>query len=278
MRVRGAISLALVACLAAWISAPATTTSVAALEGDGVAWQLEELRQRACETMEAMVAQGCADGPDLLRCCSSVAAYEATACPCLLSKAEDPRGEEHIFARGREVPFDMEASARRCHLDQIGLGSTDSCTESRVAAANFPFLAEIALSRGDEARSRKVLESWIANQAFLVYESIDEQAAARKALGREDSGEGGAFPVCSQLALRAASECAPTWKAGLEEAGLPFVLTCCDALRGMNRFDGSCFCRGDVVNSLGGSQALMDLKVVARNACGFEIPHGSECH
>ena len=51
--------------------------------------QFEHLRQSVCTLMERFVVEGCSDGPDLLKCCSNLAAYEATACSCELRQTSE---------------------------------------------------------------------------------------------------------------------------------------------------------------------------------------------
>jgi len=257
----------------------------ASARADETVWQLEELRRSACGAMETMVIEGCGGEPspafDLLRCCSIVAAYEGTACACEMRKS--PFG---VARRKTNAALaGVESAVERCRLDVIGLGPSDEvCTESRVAPMNFPFLADWARALGRETSgggretSRKVLDSWIAKAAFMIYESIDEQKAAHHALRplapRRENGPH--FSLCSQLALRASSECAPTWTMAASDQpfgplGAHHLLTCCDALEAMNAREASCFCEDGVVDALGGRQALLQLERVAADACGFEI-------
>ena len=65
-----------------------------------IAWHFEDLRQGFCESMQEYIVEGCKNGADLLTCCSSVAAYEATACQCQLTEASDSWDAKSHFAYG----------------------------------------------------------------------------------------------------------------------------------------------------------------------------------
>ena len=270
MRLSSAIKLvAVVAILAA--VATRTTAAVATRSADADAvWELENLRRSACAAMEAIAASECRDGSELLGCCSTVAAYEATACACALRGG----GSDVVAQRAEPPSFDLEDSARRCQLTELGLGVADEeCTPSRLAAINFPFLVDLAGAAGREQESERILDAWIAEQAFLLYESVDEQRAGLgKALPRSE--ERSYFPLCAQLALRAASECAPTWS---PRGGKAHALACCDAIHRMNRDGVSCFCDEEVVGGLGGREALSELASVASDACGLRVRMGESC-
>jgi hypothetical protein len=167
-----------------------------------------------------------------------------------------------------------------------------------------------------EEEGRKILDGWIARSAFMVYESIDEQKAAAAITGgkatafsvsppvpmlthnKEDLTNAAAadpiqensrveyFSQCAQLALKTARECAPTWSSSglmgmgwMSSESLQHILTCCDALRAMDTSQhGSCFCQTHIVDSLGGREALTQLKEVAYDACGFIISPEDSCY
>ena len=157
-----------------------------------------------------------------------------------------------------------------CKLDFIGLGHSEQCTESRVASINFPFLGEWAKAT-DAPSKRRIIDGWVAQAAFLVYSSVQEQAVA------EDKNAD--IPYCTDLAMHTASECAPTWKSLImndaEHIRLQHILTCCESLQEMTR--RGCFCEVDIVDSLGGRKALWDLDHVATEACGFNLLQEQNC-
>ena len=160
-----------------------------------------------------------------------------------------------------------------------------------MASINFPFLLDWANAGGDKEKGRRILDSWIAKTAFMIYEAVDEQKAAHQSISEASAKQRGfyahigdrhnSFPLCAQLALRTASECAPTWNSinprEMSGESMQHILTCCGALQNMNDRHHSCFCQADIIDSLGGAEALEDLKKVAYEACGLNIMSGKFC-
>lgn len=64
------------------------TLYVQALEPRQIIWKAEETRRDVCQYIEDYAARACKNGPNLMNCCSVVAAYEATACSCELTAAD----------------------------------------------------------------------------------------------------------------------------------------------------------------------------------------------